>query len=39
VSVRTNITAVIYKTVVKPVVVYGCETWIVAEVDMKRLNT
>jgi hypothetical protein len=23
---------------VKPVVVYGCETWSVAEVDMKRMN-
>ena len=38
-SVHTNFTAVIYKTMVKPVAVYGCETWAVAEVDMKRLNT
>jgi hypothetical protein len=37
--VHTNFTAVIYKMMVKSVVVYGCETWAVAEVGMKRLNT
>ena len=28
-----------YKTVVKPAVVFGSETWTVTEVDMKRLGT
>jgi hypothetical protein len=28
----------IYKTMVKPVVVYGSETWPMTEMDMKRLN-
>ena len=35
----TNFTVVAYKTMVKPVVAYRCETWAVVEVDMKRLNT
>ena len=38
-SVHTNFTAVLYKTMMKPVVAYRRETWAVAEVDMKRLNT
>jgi hypothetical protein len=29
----------IYITLVKPVVVYGSETWTMREIDMKRLNT
>jgi hypothetical protein len=29
----------IYKTQVKPVVVYGSETWAMNEMDMKRLGT
>jgi hypothetical protein len=29
----------IYKTKVKPVVVYGSETWATNEMDMKRLGT
>jgi hypothetical protein len=29
----------IYKMMVKPVVVYGRETWPMREMDMKRLNT
>ena len=29
----------ICKTMVKPVVVYGSETWTVTEMDMKRLGT
>jgi hypothetical protein len=37
--VHYNFTAVVYKRMVRPVVVYGCETWAVAEVDTKRLNT
>jgi hypothetical protein len=27
------------KTVVKPVVVYGSETWAMTEMDMKRMGT
>jgi hypothetical protein len=29
----------IYKTMVKPVAVYGSETWPMTEMDMKRLST
>jgi hypothetical protein len=29
----------IYKTMVKPTVVYGSDTWAVAEMDMKRMST
>jgi hypothetical protein len=29
----------IYGMTVKPVVVYGSETWPLTEIDMKRLNT
>ena len=29
----------IYIMLVKPVVVYGSETWTMTEIDMKRLNT
>jgi hypothetical protein len=29
----------INKTMVEPIVVYGSETWHMAEVDMKRLNS
>lgn len=29
----------IYKMRAKPVVVYGCETWAMAEVHVKRLTT
>jgi hypothetical protein len=28
-----------YKAMIKPVVVYGSETWPMTEMDMKRLNT
>jgi hypothetical protein len=28
----------IYKTMVKPTVLYGSETWSMTEMDMKRLN-
>jgi hypothetical protein len=30
---------IMYKTMVKPAVVYGSETWAVNEMDMKRLGT
>jgi len=29
----------IYKMMVKPTVVYGSDTWAVAEMDMKRMST
>jgi hypothetical protein len=29
----------IYKMMAKPAVVYGCETWAMAEVHVKRLTT
>ena len=35
----TNTNRKIYITMVKPVVMYGSETWPVTMMDMKRLNT
>jgi hypothetical protein len=33
------ITIKMYKTKLKPVVVYGSETWVMTQMDMKRLGT
>jgi hypothetical protein len=35
---RFSVKVKVYKTTVNPAVVFGCETWSVAEMDIKRLS-